>query len=56
MNTLWTFGDSFTADIKDLNDNHRQYLNMMEQLEIVSWPNLLAKKLNLKIKIIIDFR
>ena len=50
MRTLWTFGDSFTADIKDLSDNHRQYLNMVEQLEIVSWPNLLAEKLNLNIK------
>mgnify|MGYP000897504577 FL=1 len=50
MRTLWTFGDSFTADIKDLSDNHRQYLNMVKQLEIVSWPNLLAEKLNLNIK------
>ena len=50
MRTLWTFGDSFTADIKDLSDNHRQYLNIVKQLEIVSWPNLLAEKLNLNIK------
>jgi hypothetical protein len=50
MRTLWTFGDSFTADIKDLSDNHREYLNMVKQLEIVSWPNLLAEKLNLNIK------
>jgi hypothetical protein len=50
MRRLWTFGDSFTSDIVELNDNYKQYLKIKEESTILTWPNILATEINIEIK------
>lgn len=53
MNTLWTFGDSFTADY-DVNSpfdsNVNQFLRFKNENILESWPNILSKKMEYDVK------
>jgi hypothetical protein len=53
MKTLWTFGDSFTADYdtKSPEDsNVKQYLKHKGEDTLVSWPNVLSKMIGTDVK------
>jgi hypothetical protein len=53
MKTLWTFGDSFTADY-DINSpegsNVKQYLKFKNVETLSAWPNLLGELLDMNVK------
>lgn len=52
MQTLWTFGDSFTADLdyNNLHENYKNYLTLTNDNKIETWPHNLSKLLNFNIK------
>ena len=52
MNTLWTFGDSFTSDLdhNKLHDNYKKYFEITNTNKIVTWPTILGEKLNFNVK------
>lgn len=52
MNTLWTFGDSFTADLDytNLHNNHIKYFELTNTNQLTTWPNLLGQMLNYNVK------
>ena len=52
MNTLWTFGDSFTSDLDytNLHDNYKKYFEITNTDKIVTWPTILGEMLNFNVK------
>jgi hypothetical protein len=49
MNTLWIFGDSFSAEINsnNLHENHKKFMELKDVSTIPSWSLLLSDKLKL---------
>jgi hypothetical protein len=52
MSSLWVFGDSFSAefDIKNVHQNHIDYMQLMNVDCMSYWPTLLADKLKYDVK------
>ena len=51
MNTLWTFGDSFTADLdyNHLHNNYVNYFNITNTNKLETWPTVLGRLLDLNV-------
>jgi hypothetical protein len=49
MNTLWIFGDSFSAEVNsnNLHENHKKFMELKNAPTIPSWSSLLSEKLKL---------
>lgn len=49
MNTLWIFGDSFSAEINnnDVHENHKKFMELKGISTIPSWSSILSDKLKL---------
>ena len=53
MKTLWTFGDSFTADYdinSPIDSNVNRYLRLKNEKTLKSWPNVLSEKMETEVK------
>ena len=52
MNTLWTFGDSFTSDLdyNNLHNNYKNYFDITKTNTLETWPTVLGKLLNFDVK------
>lgn len=53
MTTLWTFGDSFTADYNinsPFDSNVNRYLRLKNEKVLKSWPNILSEKIGAQVK------